>query len=281
MEKKVLLVDDSADLSRKLKDFFESESYIVKLVDSSTLALKHIETEFFDLICVDFQLHQLGGMEFIQKIKDSFFNSATTIFLFAIFDEDLVANVKDISRLHLFSKPINSDVIIEEASKVLKPEKVKKNDSNAASFIDPFVEAVQTVFNERCNVGKMSTSETKVSNSSYEGSFDFSATFSIASAKLLGNFTLSFSQEVASKIIKASGSKLDEKDMLLDLSVEIFRKVRDIFKGKSIVISKTSPVIVCGKSHVIYNKKGGLTLSTVLKTDLGKIFLEFFLSKQG
>ncbi len=283
MEKKVLLVDDNQELLDKLKTFFEESNYVVTILDSAPSALKLANTEFFDLICVDYQLHQLGGFEFINKIKGSFFNAATTIFLFAVHDEILEKQAAEVDGLHLFNKPVESDDVIEEATKILDPEKAKKvekEEGGHGAFINPFVQVIKEVLLEKFSIDNIASSEIKISPESTPEKFDVTATFPIVSPKLLGNLIMSCSRETGDKIVDMSRDEGCIEDIMLSLANDIFAGAKDIFTIKGINLSKTSPIIVTGKGHVVQIGKGGVNLSTNLTTDIGDILVEFYLMKQ-
>jgi CheY-like chemotaxis protein len=67
--KKILLVDDEADILTSVKMLLESEGYEVKTVDNGKDALKLLEKEKFDLILLDIMMPEMSGNELAEKIR--------------------------------------------------------------------------------------------------------------------------------------------------------------------------------------------------------------------
>jgi DNA-binding response OmpR family regulator len=65
---KILVIDDEEDLRENLKYVFESEGYIVQLAEDGVKGLKMLESFSPDLIILDLNMPNMGGIEFYQKI---------------------------------------------------------------------------------------------------------------------------------------------------------------------------------------------------------------------
>lgn len=86
--KKLLIVDDEADIRELLKDYFELNGYEVILAKNGTEAMKKAEYQP-DLILLDINMPDLDGIEVCGKIRD--FVSCPIVFLTArIEDQDKI-----------------------------------------------------------------------------------------------------------------------------------------------------------------------------------------------
>ncbi|MBF0477948.1 MAG: response regulator [Candidatus Omnitrophica bacterium] len=70
MKAKILIIDDELDLRENLKYVFLMKGYEVELAENGVQGLKKLETFSPDLIVLDLNMPQMGGIEFYQKICD-------------------------------------------------------------------------------------------------------------------------------------------------------------------------------------------------------------------
>ena len=68
-QKRILLVDDEANVRRVFSDVLKKESYIVKGVKDGPEAIKAVEQEKFDLALVDLRMPRMDGIEVLENIK--------------------------------------------------------------------------------------------------------------------------------------------------------------------------------------------------------------------
>ncbi len=68
-QKKILLVDDEANVIKVFSDILSRESYIVKGVENGPEAIKAIKEETFDLALVDLKMPHMDGIEVLENIK--------------------------------------------------------------------------------------------------------------------------------------------------------------------------------------------------------------------
>ncbi len=67
--KRILLVDDEANVRTVFSDVLRRESYIVKGVEDGPEAIKAVKEETFDLAVVDLKMPQMDGIEVLENIK--------------------------------------------------------------------------------------------------------------------------------------------------------------------------------------------------------------------
>ena len=69
MAKRVLIVDDEADIRTTLKQAVEGEGFEAKLASSAKEALHLLEKESFDLVLMDIFMPEMSGREAVEKIR--------------------------------------------------------------------------------------------------------------------------------------------------------------------------------------------------------------------
>jgi DNA-binding response OmpR family regulator len=69
MAKKILIVEDTADLLANLEDFLTMEGYNVISATNARRALQILNTESPDLIISDLMMHEMDGFSLVREIK--------------------------------------------------------------------------------------------------------------------------------------------------------------------------------------------------------------------
>ena len=72
--KTILIVDDSIEVQKQLKDIFENRHYSVKIASDASEALDILNNDQIDLMLLDVQLKDINGIAFLQKNKVEIFN---------------------------------------------------------------------------------------------------------------------------------------------------------------------------------------------------------------
>ena len=68
-QKRILIVDDEANVRVVFSDVLRKQSYIVKGAKNGPEAMKAIDEEAFDLALVDLRMPHMGGIEVLENIK--------------------------------------------------------------------------------------------------------------------------------------------------------------------------------------------------------------------
>jgi len=68
-QKRILLVDDEANVRTVFSDVLRKESYTVKGVKDGPEAIKAIDEETFDLALVDLRMPKMDGIKVLENIK--------------------------------------------------------------------------------------------------------------------------------------------------------------------------------------------------------------------
>ena len=71
MAKKILIVEDTADLLANLEDFLTMEGYTVVTAPNARRALNILENDIPDLVISDLMMHEMDGFALVREMKKS------------------------------------------------------------------------------------------------------------------------------------------------------------------------------------------------------------------
>lgn len=69
MSKRILVVDDEADVNRALCEVLEQNGFIVDSYEDPFLALENFRPHFYDLLILDIRMPEMSGFSFYREIK--------------------------------------------------------------------------------------------------------------------------------------------------------------------------------------------------------------------
>lgn len=114
-QKRILIVDDDAELCAEMAEILSDEGYSVQSVSDGIEGRARISKDAYDIIILDYRMPGLNGIDILKFIKDK--NIRTDIFLASgrPFIEKVLA---DENLLHLVTcaipKPINPATLLEK-----------------------------------------------------------------------------------------------------------------------------------------------------------------------
>ena len=118
--KRILVVDDSREITRLLADVLESHGADVTTVNSGGDAMVCLHFGRFDLVILDLVMPEIGGwqvLDFLRRVRPEL--STRTIILTAYcYDRQSVRRMESVSLPKLF-KPFNLDTLCSTACRVL------------------------------------------------------------------------------------------------------------------------------------------------------------------
>jgi two-component system response regulator ChvI len=68
--KRILLVDDEADITRLVRMVLEDNGFVVDSYTDPTLALSNFKPRLYDLLLLDIKMPKMSGLDLYQKIKE-------------------------------------------------------------------------------------------------------------------------------------------------------------------------------------------------------------------
>ena len=109
MAKKILIIDDEADLLYSMKILLESWGYEVEVVDNGEDGLKILEKGKFDLVLLDLLMPEMSGREVLEKIRknDKLKDQKVALFTVVQLDRYGGEGIQDLNPCGYFEKPIN------------------------------------------------------------------------------------------------------------------------------------------------------------------------------
>lgn len=125
--KKILVVDDEADIRKLLKEYLEMEGYLVYTAENGSKAMENIKCQP-DLILLDVNMPDMDGYEVCEKIRD--YINCPILFLTARTEEkDKVNGLKSGGDDYIV-KPFSIDELLARVEAHLRREARKSQSSN-------------------------------------------------------------------------------------------------------------------------------------------------------
>ncbi len=114
IDKKILLVDDSAFMRKVLRDIFESAGY-TNFVEAGngTEAMEKYKSEKPDYIFLDVIMPDVNGMDVLRIIG----REAKIIIVSAVGQKEIIEQAKSLGALDYIVKPFDRDQVLEKVQK--------------------------------------------------------------------------------------------------------------------------------------------------------------------
>jgi two-component system chemotaxis response regulator CheY len=121
MGKKILVVDDEADVRMAIKDVLEDEGYGVSIAEAGKEALVILKKEKFDLAILDFFMPEMSGRELAEEIrKDPQIKNTKFAFLtVADFGVQGKQQLKKLDSLDYIRKPFDNEDLVRRIKKMV------------------------------------------------------------------------------------------------------------------------------------------------------------------
>ena len=122
MTKKILIVDDEADICESIKTLLEDAGFYVETVSSGPEALENLRKNAnFDLVLIDFFMPEMSGRELLEKIReDSKLRELKCAFLtVAEFSGRGIGELKKLHSLDYIKKPFDNEDLVRRVKKMV------------------------------------------------------------------------------------------------------------------------------------------------------------------
>jgi CheY-like chemotaxis protein len=111
---RLLLVDDSKDITEAISFYCQSEEINYKIVNEGKKALDSIRHGKFDLILLDLAMPEFSGLDVIKSLKEEGVLESSNIVVFtASSDRIILDKIKDSGIKEIFKKPCSLDDLIK------------------------------------------------------------------------------------------------------------------------------------------------------------------------
>jgi len=124
MTKRILLVDDEADIIFTMKDILEEEGFKVDTFNDPTIALESYRSNFYDLVILDIKMPKMDGFQLYSKLKEKdpqvkiCFLTASEMF-YEKFRKTRLVFTKTIGEDYFIQKPINTEDLIRRLTSIM------------------------------------------------------------------------------------------------------------------------------------------------------------------
>ena len=129
-KRKILSIEDDCMIQELIKEFLNSEGYIVDCAKDGLEGLKKIEENKYDLILLDAMMPNLDGFSTCKKIRKE--SNTPIIFITALDDEASQIKGFDLRCDDYITKPFSFNVLIRRVQAVL--DRVYKDNTNKLDF---------------------------------------------------------------------------------------------------------------------------------------------------
>ena len=121
MAKKILVVDDEADIRASIRTLLENEGYQVSTAIDGKGCLTMLKKNKFDLVLIDFFMPGMSGRELAEKIKEDIkLKNLKVIFLTgASFSSAGIKELDKINVLDYIKKPFINEELIKRVKKII------------------------------------------------------------------------------------------------------------------------------------------------------------------
>jgi two-component system NtrC family response regulator len=120
MEKaKILIAEDEKTQRDLLEGFLKKEGYAVEAVSNGREAVEKLETDFFDIVLIDFKMPELDGLQTLRQVRARFLDLPVVMMTAYGTIETAVASMKE-GALDYLTKPIDLDELLLIFQKVLE-----------------------------------------------------------------------------------------------------------------------------------------------------------------
>lgn len=117
---KILMVDDSATIRKAVRTFLEKHRYKVHEAQDGLIALEYLKTTVPDVVLLDMEMPNMGGIEVIQNMRlDPRLANVPIVVITTLPTENYEQKVMEAGANYFLNKPATESVLIELLNKIL------------------------------------------------------------------------------------------------------------------------------------------------------------------
>ena len=124
-KKKLLIIDDEANMRHMLSTVLKKADYLVDSASDGAEGLQLMEQGRYDFVLCDIKMPNMGGMEFLEAVRDRL-NGTTVIMMSAYGSIDTAIGAMKLGAYDYISKPFKTDEVYLTLKKAEERESLKK-----------------------------------------------------------------------------------------------------------------------------------------------------------
>jgi DNA-binding response OmpR family regulator len=129
---KILVVDDSPQISKALSDLLSASGYVVRAAPSGERALQILETAAFDLIITDLKMTGMTGIDLAKKVQEKM-PGLPVIILTGFGDMDSVISAMRLGVADYLKKPFSIDEVLSVVEREITKSKGRQATSSTTT----------------------------------------------------------------------------------------------------------------------------------------------------
>jgi signal transduction histidine kinase len=118
-KRKVLVVDDNAELAQIVSQFLESRGYQISMAQSGNAAIRKVSSESPEVVLLDLKLPDISGAEVLKRIKE-IDDGIGVIILTGYGGEQVAVELMKSGATDFISKPFERDVLLGAVKNALR-----------------------------------------------------------------------------------------------------------------------------------------------------------------
>jgi len=119
MPKRILTVDDEAEICRIIQIFLTAKGFEVRMANSADEALALIDKEKFDLVILDKRMPGTSSLEVARKVRQG--NDTTPVMILSGSNDEkgMIDKFKDLGCGEFLIKPVDLEVLLDRVNSLL------------------------------------------------------------------------------------------------------------------------------------------------------------------
>jgi DNA-binding NtrC family response regulator len=127
-KRRILVIDDEADIRESLEFLLTTENYLVDLAENATQGLERFESGTHDLILLDLMMPDRSGMEVLAEIRQR--DQETPIFMLTAYgSEEVAVRAIKSGANDYFAKPWDNDKLLIEIDRMILKGRLERENT--------------------------------------------------------------------------------------------------------------------------------------------------------
>lgn len=118
MNKKILIVDDSAMIRMQVRRALQEAGFQTREAQDGQDALEKLSNESVDLIICDVNMPRMSGLELLERLQEDGTCSAPILMLTTEAQPDMIRNARSMGARGWLIKPFQADLLVSAVSKM-------------------------------------------------------------------------------------------------------------------------------------------------------------------